>query len=161
MTVLRRGKFHEHVHALITDKLEIEPQKINFSLALKFDPDEANKKSRIDLYAKKREILLKLATKSKTDRRGGSTHNRGGQYQSPHSYIWWYMEKNIDAEEIMDEVIHATRTALRAKFCGINCVPPYFSLERGVSNSISLVLVTPKTNLRSIIGDRAKMEKFG
>jgi hypothetical protein len=80
MTALRRGKFHEHVHALIADKLEIEPKKINFSLALKFDPDEANKKSRIDLYAKKREILLKLATKSKTDRRGGSTHNRGGQY---------------------------------------------------------------------------------
>ena len=61
----------------------------------------------------------------------------------------------------MDEVIHATRTALRAKFCGITCVSPFYSLERGVNNIVSLVVVTPKISLRTIIGNRAKMEKHG
>ena len=130
ITKIRRGEFHAHVSELMKDKLELKVENLRFEIALPHEPDPSNKQARLDLYSKKREMLLKLAEKKEIDRRTNVKAVRDGHISSPYSFICWNITKSIYEEEIPDEIINSTRTALRAKHCGIPCVAPFYCLER-------------------------------
>ena len=111
------------------------------------------------LYYKMREMLLKLAVPKDTAPMELEAM-RGSGFTFPHSMICWDMGKRPNEEDILSEVIHSVRTALRAKFLAIPCVAPFYSLERK-DMKMSLVVENPKVNLRAIIGQRKLMEEKG
>lgn len=61
LKVIAHGHFYGAVNTLLSSKDKFNHRDLNFEDDIKFEPDEGNKKKRIDWYMEKRQLILRLA----------------------------------------------------------------------------------------------------
>lgn len=154
LRIVQRGELASFMTKCMCKYTNLMRFPINYEHTIAEDPDPVNRQRRINLYYKKRDLLLKMAVKETTKDETTSTVGNLGQTRvGSELTMRWNLMINEEEEEIVDRILVCLRVAVTTANSNPKCFPNYTSFTK-TEVMVTLKLKVPKLTLRDMIGNR-------
>ena len=138
----------------------VDVTSVKLDMPMHYDEDHQNKVKRQHIYSYKRHMLMNAAVESKLQDEEIHYPNVVKLKENCQFKMRWDASKNYYAEDVPDEVIQYIKTTMGFRKKKTKYMPWFVELSKD-NMVLEVSTTTCSVNLRSVINDRVKMERYG